>query len=114
MKKSLISTLCSALVIPGLGQIVNQDLKKGLAILGAIFILFIAGIFELYALVKALANRPSETAPYANNILAQFKNLDLTLLWLLLSAFLLVWIYSIADAYVCGRRIDREEREKVS
>jgi hypothetical protein len=33
MQKAIMSPLCSGLVIPGLGQIINQDLKKGIIIL---------------------------------------------------------------------------------
>ena len=112
MKKSIVSTLCSALVIPGLGQIINEDLKKGLIILGSIFVLFVAGIFELYALVRALASKPAGTEPHTYDILARIKDLDLTFAWLLLSVFFTVWIYSIVDAYICGRRMDQRENMK--
>ena len=38
MKKSIISPLCSALIIPGLGQVINNNIKKGLIILGIVFV----------------------------------------------------------------------------
>ena len=33
MKKAVIASLCSAFIIPGLGQILNNNIKKGLVIL---------------------------------------------------------------------------------
>jgi hypothetical protein len=111
MKKTLAATLCSALVIPGLGQVINEDLRKGVAILGAIFILFIAGIFELYALVKVVANTAPEADMNTYGILERLKDQDLTIVWVLLSAFGLLWIYSTVDAFIVGRRIDVRERQ---
>ena len=111
MKKTLAATLCSALVIPGLGQVINEDLKKGVAILGAIFVLFIAGIFELFALVRDVANTSTDADMNAYGILERIKDQDLTVVWLLLSAFILLWIYSTVDAYIVGRRIDLKERQ---
>lgn len=109
MKKSIISTLCSALVIPGLGQILNEDLKKGALILIAVFALFIGGLVNLYGLVRALANKPAVHSKDPSAIFAHLKAEDMTFLWILLSAFLLLWIYSVVDAFFCGRRLDRSD-----
>jgi len=39
-------SLCSGLVIPGLGQILNQQIAKGLILLGLVFLLFVAGALK--------------------------------------------------------------------
>ena len=113
MKKAYIAALCSALIIPGLGQIINEDLKKGAALLALVFILFVGGIFELYRLVRSLANNPSLEISRPSEILTQFRGEDVALLWILTSLFLLAWIYSILDAFIRGRRLDLKEREDV-
>ena len=63
MKKALISPLCSALVIPGLGQIINQNLKKGVSILLSVFLLFIAITFKLWQIIS-LALRVEGMTPF--------------------------------------------------
>ncbi|MCP4667210.1 MAG: hypothetical protein GY849_12685 [Deltaproteobacteria bacterium] len=107
MKKAALSTLCSALVIPGLGQVLNQHLKKGLFLLAAVFVLFVAALVKLYHImntvfVSARAGR-SESLPMVDRI----KGEDLTVLWLIIGAFTILWLYSVIDAFITGRKIDR-------
>jgi hypothetical protein len=111
MKKALIAPLCSALVIPGLGQIINEDLKKGATLLALIFIIFVGGIFQLYRLIRALANKSALELSRPSEILTQIESKDVILVWILFSLFLLVWIYSILDAFIRGRKIDLEARD---
>ncbi len=37
-----------------------------------------------------------------------FEGADLSLLWYLLSAFGILWIYSVMDAYLTGRKMERQ------
>ena len=54
MRKSLKSALCSALGVPGLGQVINGDLKRGGSILAGVFVLFVAGVVKLYQLIQQI------------------------------------------------------------
>ena len=47
MKKYILSPLCSAFIVPGLGQILNGHMKKGVIILSIVFILIVAGFLGL-------------------------------------------------------------------
>lgn len=110
MKKAWLAALCSGLVIPGLGQIFNQHLKKGLVLLGSVFVLFLAALFASYRLFQ----QAMESAPGPSNaevgFIARLQSQDFTALKLILALFLLLWIYAVIDAFVSGARIDREKR----
>jgi len=114
MKKAIVSPLCSGLVIPGLGQIINQDLKKGLLILGALFLLFVAGIVRLVCLFNAIFRSGGIDISDSQMVLARLRAEDTSLLWVMASLFVLLWIYSVVDAYAGGRRMDEmEEKDPV-
>jgi len=106
MKKTILSPLCSGLVIPGLGQIINQELKKGIGLLILVFFLFVATVIKLYLIISNLFETKagaSDTMAVTDKLAAQ----DLSLLWVLITAFAILWIYSILDAYVTGKKLDR-------
>ena len=108
MKRQIVSPLCSAFIIPGLGQILNHHLKKGLAILGIVFLLFLAVIFSVtYTIISILERTPIEPDPEV--IMAKFREEDFTLIWFIIIAFGIVWLYSIIDAFLKGRKIDKEK-----
>lgn len=112
MKKAIVSPLCSGLIIPGLGQIMNQDLKKGGLLLGGVFLLFIAGIIKLIYLVHSIFRSSNIDIADADMIMVRLRAENLILLWALAALFVLLWVYSVVDAYVGGRRIDEmEERD---
>ena len=113
MKKAVLSPLCSGLVIPGLGQIINQDLKRGILLLGGILLLFVAGIIKFIRLVHSLFAAGTIDISDSEQIMARLRAEDLTTLWVMTALFLLIWIYSVVDAYVRGRRMDEmEERNR--
>jgi len=113
MKKAVLSPLCSGLVIPGLGQIINQDLKKGILLLGGILLLFVAGIIKFIRLVHSLFATGTIDISDPEQIMARLRAEDLTTLWVMAALFLLLWIYSVVDAYAGGRRMDEmEERNR--
>jgi hypothetical protein len=112
MKKALMSPLCSGLVIPGLGQIINQDLKKGGLLLGGVFLLFIAGIIKLAHLVHSIFGSANMDISDPEMLMTRLRAENLTLLWAMAGLFILLWVYSVVDAYIGGRRIDEmEERD---
>ncbi|MFC1822202.1 hypothetical protein ACFL9T_05810 [Thermodesulfobacteriota bacterium] len=108
MKPHILSTLCSAFVIPGLGQILNKNIKKGLLLLALVFLLFLGGAVKLVLIVLTLPDQqkldPSRELKIANS----FEGADLSLLWYLLSAFVILWIYSVTDAYLTGKKMERQ------
>jgi len=109
MKKYILSPLCSAFVIPGLGQIINQDLKKGLTILALVFALFIGGSVKLVFMIESIMNRGGAGPPQPGDVMERLQGEGFTLLWLLIIIFAVVWIYSVLDAFWTGKRLDGQE-----
>ena len=107
MKKAILSPLCSALVIPGLGQIINQHLKKGSGILFAVFILFVAGIVLLIRLINAVQKAEMINLSHSPSTIERLRAADYSAFWYLVVAFGVIWLYSVLDAYVIGRKLDQ-------
>jgi predicted acyltransferase len=117
MKKSLKGALISGLVIPGMGQIFLKGYKRG-----AILILMISVgmlIFVLKAVEQAfiiLENIESAGGVLDMNAIlnaaavASTSPANSTMNYAL-SFIFICWLYSIVDAYLLGRRIDREMGE---
>ena len=109
MKRTILSPLCSAFVIPGLGQVINQDLKKGLAVMAVVFALFIGGSVKLAFMIAAIMNRGGAPPSTAADVMGRLRGQGFTVLWVLILIFALVWIYSVLDAFTAARRLDRKE-----
>jgi TM2 domain-containing membrane protein YozV len=109
MKKAILSPLSSAFVIPGLGQIINQDLKKGVCLLAGTFILFIAALIKLYQMLCSAMEAGNISPSESVLITERFKAEDFSVLWYLLGAFALLWVYSVVDAHRAGRKIDAKQ-----
>jgi hypothetical protein len=110
MKKYILSPLSSGLLIPGLGQILNNETKKGLLLLGAVFILFVVGSIRLAFVIKFLLSQSSTTDPLV--IMESIKDKYLPSLWILFGLFGIIWIYSVVDAFRTGRRLESGKGEK--
>ena len=109
MKKYIVSPLCSAFIVPGLGQIINQNLKKGLSILSIVFVLFVAGTIKLAFTIKSLF-QGSETIRLNSTTLGErLQGEDFTLLWALAILFGVVWVYSVVDAFWSGKKMENQE-----
>jgi hypothetical protein len=107
MKKAILAPLCSALVMPGLGQVLNHDLKKGTAILaGAFVLLVVAAIRFFQVLSSALETTWADPSKQAL-LLDQLKTQDLSLMKWVSGAFFLIWAYSVTDAFLKGLKLDR-------
>jgi hypothetical protein len=109
MQKAILSPICSGLVIPGLGQIINQDLKKGIIILCAVFTLFVAGIIRLLQIINSVFRSGHTDLSDPQSLMTRLGAEDMTMLWFLGVAFAILWIYAVADAYVGGRKMDQLE-----
>ena len=96
MKKSITAPLCSGLLIPGLGQILNQEMKKGLILMGLVFLVFVAGTVKLAFIIKSMTS-PLDLEETSH--LAQLSGGDLLFMAGILGAFAIVWVYSVVDAF---------------
>lgn len=107
LKKYILSPLCSAVVVPGLGQVLNNRLKKGVIMMALTFILFIAATVKLVLLVMAQLKGADIDA--INNLIEhKLIDQDLSTLWGLITLFAIIWLYSIIDALIDGIRIEKE------
>ncbi|MBF0530771.1 MAG: hypothetical protein HQK55_16190 [Deltaproteobacteria bacterium] len=48
MKKTWLAPLCSAFVLPGLGQIINRQIIKGVAMIAAATIIFMVLLVKIF------------------------------------------------------------------
>ena len=113
MKKAIFSSLCSAFVIPGLGQILNHEVKKGLFLLSAVFILFVGGCIKLAFIITSITASTSSTGVDPQRFLQAIEAENLGSLWLLVVLFAVIWIYSVIDAFLSGRRLEDEKRNEI-
>jgi len=109
MKKAVLAPLCSALVIPGLGQVINQHIKKGVILLAVDFVLIIVFTIEMYQVLSAVMGTGVLNRDEPEMIMERFMAGDHTSLIFLLVAFGVLWIYSIVDAFLGGRKADELE-----
>jgi len=114
MKKAFLSPLCSALIIPGFGQLLNEDIKKGVLLLLSTLIPVVAGLVTLYHKVSTAVKQAGPGPYHLNLIIKKVEHTDCTLLWLILSGLVAVWIYSIVDAYIEGKKTDKKQIERQS
>lgn len=108
MRRSLMAPLCSAFVIPGLGQAINQQLKKAAMLLAGVLVVLVAGVTWLVRVLNRLAAAPADLPHNAAALNERLTPADVRLLQVLVAVFAALWVYSVADAYVHGRRRDRE------
>ena len=113
MKKYILSPLCSAIIIPGLGQIINQSIKKGLCILSFVFVLFILAVVKLFFLMNSLFRGVEMDGFDSLIIMEKLQGESLLLLWVLLILFAIVWIYSVLDAFFTGKKIERQAESDI-
>ena len=100
MKKAVLSPLCSAFVIPGMGQVLNQHLRKGVIILATVFVLFVATIVKLYKIINTIFMSAKTEYQGTFSIMERVKGEDLTVLFIILAAFTILWLYSVIDAFL--------------
>ena len=109
LKKSPIwPTLLSALVVPGAGQIYNQEIPKGLMLIGGFFGLIVwFSQVVTSRLLSVLPGKPEDWVKdqagfYAAvmSLINQQAPMFVTFQFL----FFLLWIYSVIDAYIIGKQ----------
>lgn len=107
MKKAILSPLCSALVIPGLGQVINQQLKKGLLMLGTVFVLLIVFTVRFVQVIQAVLGSSRIMPSDSSVMIDRIKGQDPWVFYVLLAVFGAVWAYSVIDAFLGGMEQDR-------
>lgn len=104
-----MAPLCSAFIVPGLGQVLNKKILKGLILMVLVFILFIAITVNLvYLIISQVRYIQVEDIENVSSMMVKvFLRGDLSTLWVLLIISLILWIYSIVDALIDGLKIER-------
>ena len=105
----MLAPICSALVIPGLGQVINEHIKKGVILLAAVFVLIVAFTYETYQIVRSIIRSgvlTNDTTTITEKILSG----DYRWMASLLAVFTLLWLYSVIDAFIGGRKADALEK----
>ena len=108
MKKYITAPIGSGIIIPGFGQILNGQIRKGLILMGVVFVIFVACVFELLQIVMGIVPQLSFGEINSQEILARIDVMDFSMLRVIIILFLLVWIYSIIDAFVVGLKVEKE------
>ena len=106
MKKYILSPLCSALVVPGLGQIINRNMRKGLIILAIVFLLIIGLTIDLAITITPLFSQADILQHPAEDILIRIREGDFSSLFYLIFAFGFLWIYAVLDALWVGIKLE--------
>ena len=109
MKRTFLAPLLSAFVLPGLGQVINRQVRKAVLLMAAVFVLFLALVIKLiFDLNKVLISLPLEVFeknPHPFTIVARaVSKQDKTWLLILVSVLMLVWVYSVWDAFMVARK----------
>lgn len=113
MKDYIKAPLLSGLVLPGLGQVVNQQIIKGLvlmALITVIFLILLVKVFvDLSAVMTEAVGPDLVLGPDAvSRIVAGMRERNLNLLYFLGGLGSSIWAYSVIDAFLTGRRAFKE------
>ena len=108
MKQYILSPVCSAFVVPGLGQVLNHNLKKGGIILGIILILIVNATIQIALILKTIFKEMEPGLYPLEKYLERIMQEDLSFLFFLVVAFAVIWVYSVADAFWVGLKIEKQ------
>lgn len=108
MKQYILSPVCSAFVVPGLGQVLNHNLKKGGIILGIILILIVNATIQIALILKTVFKEMEPGLYPLEKYLERIIQEDLSFLFYLVVAFVVIWVYSVADAFWVGLKIEKQ------
>ena len=104
------AALFNALIFPGWGQIYLRNYKKGIFIIiaslaGVVSILL--SVLQTTIAILKIAPFKKETVTFivvVQTAINAIKALNLSYLFLILLSMLLLWIFSIIDAYTSGKK----------
>jgi hypothetical protein len=112
MKKILLAPLLSAFILPGLGQVVNGQVRKAGLLIAAVSLLFLSLFIKvLYDLNKFFQSLPPEAygknSPSFSAAAQSLSRQDNGLLIILVLLLAGVWVYGVWDAFAVARKKDR-------
>ena len=112
MKKYITATIGSAVILPGFGQVLNGQIKKGLILMGIMFVILVEVIIKV---TQIIIGQPGLNPDELNieeirakiNVI-KIDVMDNSTMRIIVIVFLIVWIYSIIDAFITGMKIEKE------
>jgi TM2 domain-containing membrane protein YozV len=108
MHLHLKAALLSALVLPGLGQLYKKDRVKGIILLVLVNIFLICALFfVLQGMGQLILGVKFSGSADAVRILEELQIRYPGVRWLL-TGFLVLWAYGVADALFAGTRTGRD------
>ena len=110
MKKYITAPIGSAIIVPGFGQVLNGQIKKGLIHMGIVFVIFIAVVIKLTQVIMNLLPELNPDQINREEILARIDVMDISALKVIIFAFLIVWLYSVIDAIINGIKVENERK----
>ena len=116
MKDHIRAALLSGLVLPGLGQVVNRQILKGLGLMGLITVIFVAILIKLLidlsAVMTQVVGPDLVMGPDTlSKIIEGLRQRNAGPLLFLGVFGAVVWAYGLVDAFLIGRRIMRSNVE---
>jgi len=108
MKKYILSPLCSAFIVPGLGQILNGQLKKGTVILVLVFIFIIGFTIIIAFIILPYVNQYGLHLTLQEGLTRVLSEKNITPLLFLFVFFAFIWLYSVLDAFLIGIKKEKK------
>jgi len=113
MKKYITATFCSAVIVPGMGQVINGQIKKGLIHMGIVFVIILALVMKLTKMTMNILPGLDLEKISVEAILEKVDFTDYTVVRVISYIFLVLWIYSIIDAFIIGLKIEKEKNKAI-
>lgn len=110
MKKYILAPLCSAILVPGMGQVINQHRKKGLMLMGAVFLLLIAATLEFFKIIQPALDPLKLEESGIPGAMNEVQTADFSRLRIVLVLFLIIQLYSIIDALIYGIKYEKKNK----
>ena len=111
MKKAVLSPLCSGLIVPGMGQIMNQQVMKGLSLMAAVFVLLVSATVNIFLIMDDIFQQGNLEIINPQAVMEVLDSKDFTATGIIVILSMAVWLYSIIDALINGIRLDKSIKE---
>ena len=108
MKKYILSPLCSAFIVPGLGQVLNGQLKKGIVILVLVFIFIVGFTISLAFIIMPYVHQYGLSLNLQEGLARALSEKEITPLLFLFILLAFIWLYSVLDAFWIGIKKEKQ------
>ncbi len=116
IKRKLLAPLASAFILPGVGQIINRQPAKAVALILVSGLTFAVGLFfALKELNRAISIPAVYNAPEGQKWKAlsdQLFSQGIDWIMILLAVWAAIWCYGVVDAFIWGKRWDQIPKEQ--